>query len=190
MPQDVVDIATTNINNALSQRLQAKNLIQDVENLVSEAEEKNRNASNMLIKVLSDGIFINDEKDALTELVNNANNKKAEAQDKVNLLPDNKKVAFQNRLDRLPTIFIPEVNDADGNGIVDDVDQAKREAESKVAEAETADQAAKTKLAEYQQDGLITATEKADLDNLAVTAQSKKVEAQKLVDALPNEIKA
>ena len=189
VPQNVVDIATTNINNALSQRLQAKNLIQDVENLVSEAEEKNRNAANMLIKVLSDGIFINDEKDALTELVNNANNKKAEAQDKVNLLPDNKKVAFQNRLDRLPTIFIPEVNDVDGNGIADDVDQAKREAENKVAEAEATDQAAKAKLAEYQQDGLITASEKADLDNLVATAQSKKAEAQKLVDALPNEIK-
>ncbi|MFQ3844576.1 LPXTG cell wall anchor domain-containing protein [Staphylococcus pseudoxylosus] len=189
VPQNVVDIATTNINNALGQRLQAKNLIQDVENLVNEAEEKNRNASNMLITALSDGIFINDEKDALTELVNNANNKKAEAQDKVNLLPDNKKVAFQNRLDRLPTISIPEVNDADGNGVADDVDQARGQAESKVAEAEAADQAAKTKLAEYQQDGLITASEQADLDNLAATAQSKKAEAQGIVDGLPDGVK-
>ncbi|MEB8151696.1 hypothetical protein NGH32_13555, partial [Staphylococcus xylosus] len=82
-----------------------------------------------------------------------------------------------------------EVNDADGNGIADDVDQAKAQAESKVSEAEAADQAAKTKLAEYQQDGLITASEKTDLENLAVTAQSKKAEAQGLVDALPDVLK-
>ncbi|MEB8062079.1 GA-like domain-containing protein, partial [Staphylococcus xylosus] len=68
--------------------------------------------------------------------------------------------------------------------------QAKAQAESKVSEAEAADQAAKTKLTEYQQDGLITASEKADLDSLAATtAQSKKTEAQGLVDALPDGLK-
>ncbi|MEB6205155.1 GA-like domain-containing protein, partial [Staphylococcus xylosus] len=72
---------------------------------------------------------------------------------------------------------IPEVNDADGNGIADDIDQAKARAENKVTEAEAADQAAKTKLVEYQQDGLITASEKADLEKLAAIAQSKKAEA-------------
>ncbi|MCD8784911.1 GA-like domain-containing protein, partial [Staphylococcus xylosus] len=71
----------------------------------------------------------------------------------------------------------------------DDVDQAKAQAESKVSEAEAADQAAKTKLVEYQQDGLITASEKIDLENLTATAQSKKAEAQGLVDALPNGLK-
>ncbi|WP_436950202.1 GA-like domain-containing protein [Staphylococcus xylosus] len=188
-PQDVVDTVTTNINNALRERLQVKNLLQDVETLVNEAEEKNRNASNMVVTALTDGIFSNNENNALTELVNSANNKKAEAQDKINLLPDSKKAPFQNRIDSLPTISIPAVNDVDGNGIADDVDQAKAQAESKVSEAEAADQAAKTKLVEYQQDGLITASEKADLDSLAATAQSKKAEAQGLVDALPDGLK-
>ena len=188
-PQDVVDTVTTNINNALRERLQVKNLLQDVETLVNEAEEKNRNASNMVVTALTDGIFSNNENNTLTELVNSANNKKAEAQDKINLLPDSKKAPFQNRIDSLPTISIPEVNDADGNGIADDVDQAKARAENKVTEAEAADQAAKTKLTEYQQDGLITASEKADLENLATTAQSKKTEAQGLVDALPDVLK-
>ncbi|MEB8097116.1 YSIRK-type signal peptide-containing protein [Staphylococcus xylosus] len=188
-PQDVVDTVTTNINNALRERLQVKNLLQDVETLVNEAEEKNRNASNMVVTALTDGIFSNNENNTLTELVNSANNKKAEAQDKINLLPDSKKAPFQNRIDSLPTISIPEVNDADGNGIADDVDQAKAQAESKVSEAEATDQAAKTKLTEYQQDGLITASEKADLENLATTAQSKKTEAQGLVDALPDGLK-
>ncbi|WP_241962824.1 LPXTG cell wall anchor domain-containing protein [Staphylococcus xylosus] len=188
-PQDVVDTVTTNINNALRERLQAKNLLQDVEALVNEAEEKNRNASNMLVTALTDGIISNNENDVLTQLVNSANNKKAEAQDKINLLPDSKKAPFQNRIDSLPTISIPAVNDADNNGIADDKDQAKAQAESKVSEAEAADQAAKAKLAEYQQDGLITTPEKADLDNLATTAQTAKTEAQGLVDALPDVLK-
>ncbi|PTH94102.1 hypothetical protein BU105_13540, partial [Staphylococcus xylosus] len=75
------------------------------------------------------------------------------------------------------------------NGIADDVDQAKAQAGSKVSEAEAADQAAKAKLTEYQQDGLITTPEKKDLENLAATAQSKKAEAQRLVDALPDVLK-
>ncbi|WP_336833057.1 GA-like domain-containing protein, partial [Staphylococcus pseudoxylosus] len=74
--------------------------------------------------------------------------KKVEAQKLVDALPNEIKADLPTRLNNLTGIQVPEVNDADGNGIVDDVDQAKREAESKVAEAETADQAAKTKLAE------------------------------------------
>ncbi|MEB8062078.1 GA-like domain-containing protein, partial [Staphylococcus xylosus] len=87
-----------------------------------------------------------------------------EAQGLVDALPDGLKNDLVTRLNNLTGIQVPEVNDADGNGIADDEDQAKAQAESKVSEAEAADQAAKTKLVEYQQDGLITASEKADLD--------------------------
>ncbi|MCD8784892.1 GA-like domain-containing protein, partial [Staphylococcus xylosus] len=92
--------------------------------------------------------------------------KKTEAQGLVDALPDGLKNDLVTRLNNLTGIQVPAVNDADGNGIADDEDQEKAQAESKVSEAEAADQAAKTKLVEYQQDGLITASEKADLENL------------------------
>ncbi|MEN3939613.1 GA-like domain-containing protein, partial [Staphylococcus shinii] len=159
------------------------------ESKVAEAEAADQAAKTKLTEYQQDGLITSTEKTDLENLLATAQNTKAEAQDLVNKLPDALKGDLPTRLNNLTGIQIPEVNDADGNGIADDVDQAKAQAESKVAEAEAADQAAKTKLAEYQQDGLITPTEKTDLENLQSTAQNTKAEAQGLVDALPDALK-
>ncbi|MGW8121003.1 GA-like domain-containing protein, partial [Staphylococcus xylosus] len=159
------------------------------ESKVSEAEAADQAAKTKLGEYQQDGLITTPEKTDLENLAATAQNKKAEAQVLVDALPDVLKNDLVTRLNNLTGIQVPVVNDADGNGIADDVDQAKAQAESKVSEAEAADQAAKTKLTEYQQDGLITASEKADLDNLVATAQSKKAEAQGLVDALPGGLK-
>ncbi len=161
----------------------------EAESKVAEAEAADQVAKTKLAEYQQDGLITASEKSDLQNLASTAESKKAEAQGLVDGLPDGFKGDLPTRLNNLTGIQVPEVNDADGNGITDAVDQAKREAESKVAEAEAADQAAKAKLAEYQQDGLITAIEKSDLQNLASTAESKKAEAQKLVDALPNNVK-
>ncbi|MEB7661268.1 hypothetical protein NGB28_13375, partial [Staphylococcus xylosus] len=154
------------------------------ENKVTEAEAADQAAKTKLTEYQQDGLITASEKADLENLATTAQSKKTEAQGLVDALPDGLKNDLVTRLNNLTGIQVPAVNDADGNGIADDVDQAKAQAESKVSEAEAADQAAKTKLTEYQQDGLITASEKADLDNLVTTAQSKKTEAQGLVDAL------
>ncbi|MCR1813369.1 LPXTG cell wall anchor domain-containing protein, partial [Staphylococcus xylosus] len=159
------------------------------ESKVSEAEAADQAAKTKLTEYQQDGLITASEKADLDNLVTTAQSKKTEAQGLVDALPDGLKNDLATRLNNLTGIQVPAVNDADGNGIADDVDQAKAQAESKVSEAEAADQAAKTKLTEYQQDGLITASEKADLDSLAATAQSKKAEAQGLVDALPDGLK-
>ncbi|RIM75429.1 LPXTG cell wall anchor domain-containing protein, partial [Staphylococcus xylosus] len=159
------------------------------ESKVSEAEAADQAAKTKLTEYQQDGLITASEKADLENLAATAQSKKAEAQGLVNALPDALKGDMATRLNNLTGIQVPAVNDADGNGIADDVDQTKAQAESKVSEAEAADQAAKTKLVEYQQDGLITASEKADLENLAATAQSKKAEAQGLVDALPDALK-
>ncbi|MGW7926962.1 GA-like domain-containing protein, partial [Staphylococcus xylosus] len=159
------------------------------ESKVTEAEAADQVAKIKLSEYQQDGLITTPEKKDLENLAATAQSKKAEAQRLVDALPDVLKGDLATRLNNLAGIQVPAVNDADGNGIADDKDQAKAQAESKVTEAEVADQAAKTKLSEYQQDGLITASEKADLENLAATAQSKKAEAQKLVDALPNDVK-
>ncbi|MCD8853136.1 GA-like domain-containing protein, partial [Staphylococcus xylosus] len=159
------------------------------ENKVTEAEAADQAAKTKLTEYQQDGLITASEKADLDSLAATAQSKKTEAQGLVDALPDGLKNDLVTRLNNLTGIQVPAVNDADGNGIADDVDQAKAQAESKVSEAEAADQAAKTKLTEYQQDGLITASEKADLENLATTAQSKKTEAQGLVDALPDGLK-
>ncbi|MEB6246625.1 hypothetical protein MXM15_13420, partial [Staphylococcus xylosus] len=82
------------------------------------------------------------EKADLENLATTAQSKKTEAQGLVDALPDGLKNDLVTRLNNLTGIQVPAVNDADGNGIADDVDQAKAQAESKVSEAEAADQAA------------------------------------------------
>ncbi|PNZ14854.1 hypothetical protein CD106_08150, partial [Staphylococcus xylosus] len=159
------------------------------ESKVTEAEAADQAAKVKLSEYQQDGLITAPEKTDLENLAAMAQSKKTEAQRLVDALPDVLKGDLSTRLNNLTGIQVPAVNDADGNGIADDIDQAKAQAESKVTEAEAADQAAKTKLSEYQQDGLITASEKADLEKLAAIAQSKKAEAQKLVDAIPNDVK-
>ncbi|MGW8049588.1 GA-like domain-containing protein, partial [Staphylococcus shinii] len=159
------------------------------ENKVAEAEAADQAAKTKLTEYQQDGLITPTEVTELNKLSTTAQNKKVEAQDLVNKLPDALKGDLPARVDNLTGVQVPAVNDADGNGIADEVDQAKTQAENKVAEAEAADQAAKTKLTEYQQDGVITASEKTDLENLSTTAQNKKVEAQDLVNKLPDALK-
>ncbi|WP_440867962.1 GA-like domain-containing protein, partial [Staphylococcus shinii] len=159
------------------------------ESKVAEAEAADQAAKTKLTEYQQDGVITASEKTDLENLSTTAQNKKVEAQDLVNKLPDAVKGDLPTRLNNLTGIQVPAVNDTDGNGIADEVDQAKAQAESKVTEAEVAYQVAKTKLSEYQQDGVITAVEKANLENLISTAKSKKVEAQKLVNALPDNVK-
>ncbi len=135
------------------------------ESKVTEAEAADQVAKTKLSEYQEDGLITEPEKVALENLATTAQSKKTEAQGLVDALPDGLKNDLVTRLNNLTGIQVPAVNDADGNGIADNVDQAKARAENKVTEAEAADQAAKTKLTEYQQDGLITASEKADLEH-------------------------
>ncbi|PTI01247.1 hypothetical protein BU096_14220, partial [Staphylococcus xylosus] len=129
------------------------------------------------------------EKAELDRLSSEATSKKAKAQELVNNLPDAVKGNLPDRLNSLTGIQAPEVNDADGNGVADDVDASKATAENKVVEAEQADAAAKAKLNEANADGLINPTEKAELDRLSSEATSKKAKAQELVNNLPDAVK-
>ncbi|MEB7508751.1 GA-like domain-containing protein, partial [Staphylococcus xylosus] len=93
-----------------------------------------------LTEYQQDGLITASEKIDLENLTATAQSKKAEAQGLVDALPDGLKNDLATRLNNLTGIQVPAVNDADGNGIADDVDQAKAQAESKVSEAEAADQ--------------------------------------------------
>ncbi|PTI01459.1 hypothetical protein BU096_14185, partial [Staphylococcus xylosus] len=122
-------------------------------------------------------------------LSSEATSKKAKAQELVNNLPDAVKGNLPDRLNGLTGIQVPAVNDVDGNGVADDVDASKATAENKVVEAEQADATAKAKLNEFNGDGLINPTEKAELDRLSSEASSKKSEAQAAVEVLPDAVK-
>ncbi|PNZ81374.1 LPXTG cell wall anchor domain-containing protein, partial [Staphylococcus microti] len=158
---------------------------EEAEQAVEEAKAADQAAKDALAKANEDGLITPAEKAELERLQQEAVDKKATAEEKVNALPENQKGDLPAELDKLTGIEVPEVNDADANGVADDVDAQRAEAEKAVEEAKAADQAAKDALAKANEDGLITPAEKAELEKLQEEAQAKKATAEEKVNALP-----
>src|SRR5699024_461297 len=78
----------------------------------------------------------------------------------------------------------PEVNDVDGNEVLD-TDQLS-EASQAVVSAEQAKTAVDNKLAEVTSDGLVTPDEKAEVDALIQTLEVAKQTAQEKINSVPN----
>ncbi|PNZ29865.1 hypothetical protein CD122_01295, partial [Staphylococcus rostri] len=161
----------------------------DAEKAVEEAKTADQTAKDALAKAEEDGLITPAEKAELEAAAQEAADKKAAAEDKVNALPEDQKGDLPAELDKLTGIEIPEVNDADANGVADDVDAQRADAEKAVEEAKQADQAAKDALAKANEDGLITPAEKAELEKLQEEAQAKKETATDKVNALPEDQK-
>ncbi|MDO5376334.1 MAG: YSIRK-type signal peptide-containing protein, partial [Staphylococcus rostri] len=162
---------------------------EDAEKAVEEAKAADQAAKDALAKAQEDGLITPAEKAELEKLQEEAQAKKDEATDKVNALPEDQKGDLPSELDKLTGIEVPEVNDSDANGVADDVDAQREEAEKAVEEAKAADQATKDALAKAQEDGLITPAEKAELEKLQEEAQAKKETATDKVSALPEDQK-
>ncbi|MDM1273097.1 GA-like domain-containing protein, partial [Acinetobacter indicus] len=98
--------------------------IQDVADLVTAAEAAYTAAEQALADALSDEAVTQDEVDALTAARDAAQEAKADAQAAVDGIVADYPVqaaGFQDRLDALTDIEIPAVNDANENGIPDDI---------------------------------------------------------------------
>ncbi|UXR76470.1 YSIRK-type signal peptide-containing protein [Staphylococcus sp. IVB6233] len=156
---------------------------------VEEAKAADKAAKDALAKANEDGLITPTDKKELERLQEEAAAKKAAAEEKVNDLPEDQKGELPTELDKLDGITVPEVNDEDGNGVADDVDKQREAAEAAVAEAKATDKAAKDALTEANEDGLITPTEKAELERLQEEAVAKKAEAAEKVEALPEDQK-
>ncbi|MCS4487363.1 GA-like domain-containing protein, partial [Staphylococcus americanisciuri] len=161
----------------------------EAEKAVEEAKVADKAAKDALDKAKADGLITPEEKTQLEVAQKEAASKKAEATDKVNALPEDQKGDLPSELDKLTGIEIPEVNDADANGVADDVDTQRAEAEKAVEEAKVADQAAKDALDKAKADGLITPEEKTQLEAAQKEAADKKAEATDKVNALPEDQK-
>ena len=112
---------------------------------------------------------------------------KQNAQEKVDGLPSEQRGDMPSELDKLHGIDIPDVNDSDSNGVSDDVDQQREEAQAAVDAAKNAHQAAQDKLKEANADGLITPDEHDALEKANQEAAEAKQNAQNKVDALPSD---
>ncbi|RIM90622.1 hypothetical protein BU100_13930, partial [Staphylococcus xylosus] len=159
--------------------------LKDAEQAIEAVEEAKRAVDNKLTEITSDGLVNPSEKAGLDKLIEVLDKAKTNATEKLTNVPDGTtgKVDLQTRLDGIGTASSPEVNDKDGNGILDTVQLT--EAEQAIEAAEEAKQALDSKLTEITSDGLINPSEKAELDKLIEALDKAKTNASEKLNNVP-----
>ena len=181
---DVPDVNDAN-ENGVDDKIDAQR--EEAAHAVEAAKNADQAAQDKLKEANADGLITPDEHKALEKAAQDAAEAKKNAQDKVDVLPDDQKGDMPGELDKLNGIDVPEVNDSDSNGISDDIDQQREEAQAAVDAAKNADQAVQDKLKEANADGLITPDEHDALEKANQDAADAKQNAQEKVDALPSD---
>src|SRR5699024_4513372 len=126
------------------------------------------------------------EKAAVDALIQTLESAKQTAKEKVNSVPSSiaGKTDLQARLVNIASVTSPEVNDADGNGVLD-TDQLF-EASQAVVNAEQAKTAVDTKLSDITVDGSLPMYEKAAVDALIQALETAKQTAKEKVNSVPS----
>src|SRR5699024_6855480 len=133
---------------------------------VVNAEQAKTAVDTKLSDITADGLVTPDEKAEVDALIQTLESAKETGREKVKNIACSKagKTDLQARLVNSASVTSPEVNDADGNGVLD-TDQLF-EASQAVVNAEQAKTAVDTKLSDITADGLVTPDEKAEVDAL------------------------
>ncbi|MGW7900866.1 GA-like domain-containing protein, partial [Staphylococcus shinii] len=160
--------------------------LSEVEQAIEAVEQAKQAADNKLAEITSDNLVNPSEKVELDQLIEALETAKTEASAKLNSVPNGTtgKDELQTRLDQIGRVKIPEVNDQDGNGVLDT--EQLSEAEQAIQAAEEAKKIAANKLTEIMSDGLVNPSEKAELDQLIETLETAKAEASTKLNSVPN----
>ncbi|OOF48434.1 hypothetical protein BKK54_10850, partial [Rodentibacter genomosp. 1] len=154
-----------------------------VDDLVKAVEDAQKAAQDKLDS-LGDPKVVSPEAVAELEKLNKAvDDAKAAANEALSNVDDAspEKAGLKEKVDSANGVEVPAVNDANSNGIPDNVDDL-------VKAAKDADQAAKDALKEAQKDGVINPTEKTELDAAQKAASDAKKAADEAVKGLPDSI--
>ncbi|MEB7507374.1 GA-like domain-containing protein, partial [Staphylococcus xylosus] len=158
----------------------------EAQKAIESAEEAKQAVDSKLTEITSDGLINPSEKAELDVLIETLDKAKTNATEKLNNVPEGTtgKVDLQTRLDGIGTVTSPEVNDKDGNGILDTVQLT--EAQQAIEAAEEAKRAVDNKLTEITSDGLINPSEKDELDKLIEALDKAKTNATEKLNNVPN----
>ncbi|WP_210139803.1 YSIRK-type signal peptide-containing protein [Staphylococcus sp. GDY8P54P] len=183
---NIVSVTSPEVNDVDSNGVLDTEQLSEATQAVANAEQAKTAVDTKLSEVTSDGLVTPNEKSAVDALIQALESVKQTAKEKVNSVPSSTagKEDLQTRLDNIASVTLPEVNDADSNGVLD-TDQLS-EADQAVTKAEQAKTAVDTKLSEVTSDGLVTPDEKAEVDALIQTLESAKQTAQEKVNSVPS----
>ncbi|WP_436871416.1 GA-like domain-containing protein [Staphylococcus pseudoxylosus] len=160
--------------------------LSEAQQAIEAAEQAKQAVDNKLAEITADGLVNPSEKTELDELIETLEAAKTNASEKLNNVPDGTtgKADLQTRLDQIGTVTLPEVNDQDGNGVLDT--EQLSDAEKAITAVEQAKQAVDNKLTEITADGLINPSEKAELEKLIEVLETAKTNASDKLNNVPN----
>ena len=117
---NIASITSPEVNDADSNGVLDTDQLSEASQAVVNAEQAKSVVDNKLAEVTSDGLVTPDEKTAVDALIQALETAKQTAQEKVNSVPSSTegKSDLQTRLDNIVSVTSPEVNDADGNGVL------------------------------------------------------------------------
>ncbi|WP_415922968.1 GA-like domain-containing protein [Staphylococcus simulans] len=154
---------------------------------IEEAKIADASAKTKLQQATSDQLINEAEHADLTTAKENAQTKKNEAQEKINMLPERLRTDLQNELNKLDGINVPEINDKNNNNRPDDQDTLIAEAEELLKAAVTAETAAKDALNQANVNNAISPEEHNNLTQLQNDFTAKKQAAQEKIAAIKPE---
>src|SRR5699024_5829049 len=183
---NITSVTSPEVNDADSNGVLDIDQLSEADQAVTNAEQTKTTVDTKLTEITSDSLVTPEEKADVEALIQTLETVKQAAQEKLDNVPNGTagKDDLQTKLDNITSVTSPEVNDADGNGVLD-TDQLS-EAEQAVVNAEQAKTAVDTKGAEVIADGLVTSNEKVDVDALIQTLETAKQTAQEKLDSVPN----
>ncbi|MES3714629.1 GA-like domain-containing protein [Staphylococcus nepalensis] len=178
-------VTSPEINDRDSNGVLDTDQLSEAEEAIATVEQAKQAVDNKLAEVTSDNLINPSEKDELDQLIGLLETAKAEASAKLNSVPDGTtgKDGLQTRLDQIDSVTAPEINDQDGNGVLDTAQLS--EAEQAIAAVEQAKKVAANKLSEITSDNLVNPSEKAELEKLIETLEIAKTNASEKLNNVP-----
>ncbi|RNM21382.1 peptidase, partial [Staphylococcus cohnii] len=118
---NITSVTSPEINDVDSNGVLDTEQLSEATQAVTNAEQAKTAVDTKLAEVTSDGLVTPDEKSAVDALIQTLESAKQTAQEKVNSIPSSTagKTDLQTRLDNITSVTSPEVNDVDGNGVLD-----------------------------------------------------------------------
>src|SRR5699024_9788865 len=117
---NITSVTSPEVNDADSNGVLDTEQLSESDQAVTSAEQAKTAVDNKLADVTSDGLVTPDEKASVDQLIQALETSKQAAKEKLNNVPNGTtgKDVLQTRLNNITSVTSPEINDADGNGVL------------------------------------------------------------------------
>lgn len=183
---DITPVTSPEVNDADINGVLDTDQLSEADQAVTNVEQAKSAVDTKFTEITSDGLVTPNEKADVDALIQTLESAKQTAKEKLDNVPNGTagKAELQRKLNQIPSVTSPEVNDADSNGVQDT--KQVSEAKKAIADAKAAQTKVINKIKEIRKDGLITPSEQADLDKLIEKLDSLRSIAKEKISNLPN----